>query len=120
MRTKKSHDRTEAKIIGARMKEMRKRLKITLKDMGKSLGVTGQSVWSYENGRFIPNAVQLIAICRILKVSPNQLLNINKAEKLDNGSEENFTVSTDGPAAEEAIKVGLPEIVSETQTVAAA
>jgi transcriptional regulator with XRE-family HTH domain len=41
------------------LKRYRKAHKLTLDEMGRELGVTGQTVWRYENGRRMPRPREL-------------------------------------------------------------
>ncbi|WP_193017304.1 helix-turn-helix domain-containing protein [Proteus sp. FME41] len=61
-------------VVGQRIKQKRKQLKITGIEMGKRLGISQQHYSRLENGHIKITVDQLIFIALILGVSPQSLL----------------------------------------------
>jgi DNA-binding transcriptional regulator YiaG len=53
---------------------LRKKLNISAADMGKLIGVTGQSVYSWEAGKSRPRAAQLAAIAAVRKLGKREVM----------------------------------------------
>lgn len=53
---------------------MRKKLNISAADMGKLIGVTGQSVYAWEAGKSRPRASQLAAIAAVRKLGKREVM----------------------------------------------
>ncbi|MFM2482767.1 S24 family peptidase [Celerinatantimonas sp. YJH-8] len=56
--------------IGDRIRRVRKELKLTQKDIAKSIGVSAASVTQWERGDTTPKGANLIALCNRLKLDP--------------------------------------------------
>lgn len=60
-----------------RIKEFREALKLSQRDVAKELEITQASFWRLEKGLSIPNAKQVLILCRLFKCTPNDLYGIN-------------------------------------------
>lgn len=63
-----------AKSLGAALKENRIRCQMTQEFVAETLGVSRQSVSKWENGSSDPNTSNLIALAKLYKISPEELL----------------------------------------------
>ena len=63
-----------AKSLGEALKENRIRCQMTQEFAAETLGVSRQSVSTWENGFSDPNTSNLIALAKLYKISPEQLL----------------------------------------------
>ena len=63
-----------AKSLGEALKENRIRCQMTQEFVGEMLGVSRQSVSKWENGSSDPNTSNLIALSKLYKISPEELL----------------------------------------------
>ena len=63
-----------AKSLGEALKENRIRCQMTQEFVAETLGVSRQSVSTWENGFSDPNTSNLIALAKLYKISPEQLL----------------------------------------------
>lgn len=63
-----------AKSLGEALKENRIRCQMTQEFVAETLGVSRQSVSKWENGSSDPNTSNLIALARLYKISPEELL----------------------------------------------
>ena len=63
-----------AKSLGVALKENRIRCQMTQEFVAETLGVSRQSVSKWENGSSDPNTSNLIALAKLYKVSPEELL----------------------------------------------
>jgi transcriptional regulator with XRE-family HTH domain len=73
-------------LVGARIRILRKRRKMSQEDLGKAIGVTFQQVQKYENGK---NRVGASRLHRVATV-----LNVPIAELFDGVSETSSTLKT--------------------------
>ena len=62
-----------AKIIGNNIKNARKLKGLTQSEVAKVFHMTQQQYSHFENGVFELNYNQIIAICKLLDISPNEL-----------------------------------------------
>ncbi|GGB43360.1 hypothetical protein GCM10011409_21220 [Lentibacillus populi] len=62
-----------AKFVGGRIKEYRKRNKLTQKELGEKIGVRDNTVSAYERGAISPEQDMLFAISDVLDISINDL-----------------------------------------------
>ena len=70
--------------IGGRIRKYREEQGINQKQLAQMIGVSNSRVSNWEQGLNRPDADILAAICRVLKVSPSQLLDVNLApDELD-------------------------------------
>ena len=63
-----------AKSLGEGLKDNRIRCKMTQEFVAETLGVSRQSVSKWENGSSDPNTSNLIALAKLYKISPEELL----------------------------------------------
>ena len=63
-----------AKSLGEALKEIRIRCQMTQELVAETLGVSRQSVSKWENGSNDPNTSNLIALSKLYKISPEELL----------------------------------------------
>lgn len=63
-----------AKSLGEALKESRIRCQMTQEFVAETLGVSRQSVSKWENGSSDPNTSNLIALAKLYKISPEELL----------------------------------------------
>lgn len=66
-----------AKIIGNNIKEARKVKGLTQKDVASKFMMTQQQYSRFENGVFELNYQQIIDICNLLNILPNDLFGFN-------------------------------------------
>ena len=64
-----------AKLIGKNIKDARKLKGFTQTDVAKIFHMTQQQYSRFENGVFELNYKQIIAVCNLLEISPNELFN---------------------------------------------
>ena len=68
-------EKTETKkTLGEALKAHRTRCKMTQEFVAETLGVSRQSVSKWENGSSDPNTSNLIALSKLYKISPEELL----------------------------------------------
>lgn len=65
-----------AKIIGNNLKEARKFKGLTQKEVAQLLRMSQQQYSRFENGVFELNYSQILALCELLEVTPNELFNV--------------------------------------------
>jgi transcriptional regulator with XRE-family HTH domain len=63
-----------AAAFGARVHKRRKELGLTLSDLGAAVGSHRQSVWRWEHGEQLPDAYDVAAIAKALRIQPSRLL----------------------------------------------
>ena len=68
------------KIIGKRIKERRKALKMTQKELGEKIGCAEITVRQYESGRYFPKIDTQIALANALKVKHADLFAVEYKE----------------------------------------
>lgn len=66
-----------AKQIGDNLKEARKFKNLTQKEVASKLGMTQQQYSRFENGVFELNYTQIIFLCKLYEITPNELFNID-------------------------------------------
>ncbi len=49
-------------------------LKLSQKDMAEKIGITTQSYQAYESGLTMPTMENFLKLCKILNITPNELL----------------------------------------------
>lgn len=64
-----------SKMVGENIKRARKELGLTQKEVASVLRMTQQQYSRFENGVFELNYQQIIEICKILKITPNEIFN---------------------------------------------
>ena len=76
-----------AKSLGEALKENRVRCQMTQEFVAETLGVSRQSVSKWENGSSDPNTSNLIALAKLYKISPEELLRCVENVPEDNRQE---------------------------------
>lgn len=61
------------KKVGDNIKRARKLKNLTQKEMAEKLNMTQQQYSRFENGVFELNYSQLIVVCKILDITPNEI-----------------------------------------------
>lgn len=56
-----------------RLKEYRKKARLTQRELAKKLKITQAYYWKWEKGKSLPDANQILTLCSIFKCSPNDL-----------------------------------------------
>ena len=65
-----------AKIIGSNLKEARRYKGYTQRMVAEKLHMTQQQYSRFENGVFELNYDQILALCKLLEITPNELFEI--------------------------------------------
>jgi transcriptional regulator with XRE-family HTH domain len=68
------HVRTADEIVGAKIRERRRALKMTQKQLAEMVGVTFQQVQKYENGNNRISMSAFVKMCHGLRISPDRIL----------------------------------------------
>jgi len=71
----KRRDRTIDQKIGARLRLLRVRRRISQDQLGKQLGISFQQIQKYENGSNAIASTRVPRLCEILRIKPNDLFN---------------------------------------------
>lgn len=66
-----------AKIVGNNIKQARKSKGLTQKDVANLFYMTQQQYSRFENGVFELNYKQIVDICNLLDITPNELFEYN-------------------------------------------
>lgn len=66
-----------AKKIGANLQQARKDKGYTQKEVGKILSMTQQQYSRFENGVFELNYDQILKICELYEITPNELFQMD-------------------------------------------
>ncbi|CDR30206.1 transcriptional repressor DicA [Acholeplasma oculi] len=61
---------------GLRLKVFRESLKMSQRDIAKLMNTTQANYWKLETGKSVPNAKQILQLCKIFKCTPNDLYGI--------------------------------------------
>ena len=69
--------------VGSRIKARRLQLGMSQTELADAVGVTFQQIQKYERGANRTSASRILALCRVLKVTPNALLTGYDASSLD-------------------------------------
>ena len=67
-----------------RLCELRKKHNLSQEELASMLGVSRQAVSKWENGTSDPNTTNLIALSRLYKVTPEELLKCIQEKSLSN------------------------------------
>jgi len=67
-------------FFGKRLKEIRKKEKVTQKEIAEDLGFTHNQISDWEIGRSIPNIEQAYKIAKYLRIDINELVNKELSE----------------------------------------
>ena len=66
-----------AKIVGNNLKQARKFKGLTQREVAKKLKMTQQQYSRFENGVFELNYMQILELCNLLDITPNELFTID-------------------------------------------
>lgn len=66
-----------SKIIGKNLKQAQEYKGITQSDVAKKLRMTQQQYSRFENGIFELNYEQIIILCNLYEITPNELFDLN-------------------------------------------
>lgn len=66
-----------AKMVGENIKQARKLKGLTQKEVANLFRMTQQQYSRFENGVFELNYTQIIEICKLLDISPNEIFGFN-------------------------------------------
>ncbi len=71
------------KLLGKRLKEIRKRRKITQEQVAEFVGIETPSISNIENGKYFPTAENLDKILKILNVRPSDIFTFESLANKD-------------------------------------
>ena len=60
--------------FGANLRDYRKAIGLTQKELGERIGVTSQAVNKWENGSRLPRMYDVLKICEVLGCTPDDLV----------------------------------------------
>lgn len=66
-----------AKVIGSNLKQARKYKGLTQREVAEKFKMTQQQYSRFENGVFELNYMQIIKLCELLDITPNELFTID-------------------------------------------
>ncbi len=72
------------KLLGQRLKEIRKNKKITQERLAELIGIDTSSISHIENGKYYPTAENLDKILEILDIKPNELFSFESYASHEN------------------------------------
>ena len=67
-----------AVCIGKNLKEARRFKNLTQKEVAVKLGMTHQQYSRFENGKFELNYAQILLLCELYEITPNELFTIDR------------------------------------------
>lgn len=67
-----------AKQVGNNLKEARKFKGLTQKEVAEQLHMTQQQYSRFENGKFELNYNQILFLCKLYEINPNELFDVKK------------------------------------------
>lgn len=59
-----------------KLKEYREVAKLSQRELAKLMGLSQGQVWRIEAGESLPNSNQILQLCKIFKITPNDLFGI--------------------------------------------
>ncbi len=65
-----------------KLKEHRRSLGLSQREMAKKLNISQPYYWSWENGNNFPDAKQILQLCEIFDVTPNDLFGIKGVHRV--------------------------------------
>jgi len=63
-------------MIKSKVLEYRKALKLSQRDLADMMNLSQGQIWRIESGESIPNAKQILQLCKIFNCTPNDLYGI--------------------------------------------
>lgn len=67
----------ERQLIGSRIACARKAVRLSQVELGKQIGVSGQTISNWETARYLPNASDIAALSKTLHCSADFLLGLS-------------------------------------------
>ncbi len=67
-----------AKLVGQNLKRARKEMKLTQKEVATTLMMTQQQYSRFENGVFELNYAQIMQLCELYEITPNELFGVDE------------------------------------------
>ncbi len=67
-----------AKVVGQNLKRARKEMKLTQKEVATTLMMTQQQYSRFENGVFELNYAQIMRLCELYEITPNELFGVDE------------------------------------------
>lgn len=80
----KSVNEIDNNLVCSRIKEIRKELKMTMRDLAKKLNTTSSAISNYENGKFLILSPFLIELCKESNYSIDWVLGRKKEKYINN------------------------------------
>lgn len=80
----KSVNEIDNNLVCSRIKEIRKELKMTMRDLAKKLNTTSSAISNYENGKFLILSPFLIELCKESNCSIDWVLGRKKEKYINN------------------------------------
>lgn len=74
---------TASILVRTRLAEVRQQRRISAADLARRIGVSRQTIYAIEDGRFIPNTTVSLQLARALEVSVEELFSIAEEEGAD-------------------------------------
>ena len=68
-----------SKLVGENLKQARKDKGLTQKEVASLLKMTQQQYSRFENGVFQLNYEQILALCEIYEITPNEIFDIKRS-----------------------------------------
>lgn len=56
-----------------KLKEFRKKFKMSQRDVAQALNMSQQGYWRWENGTAFPNGEKILEMCELFRCTPNDL-----------------------------------------------
>ena len=67
-----------AKVVGQNLKRARKEMNLTQKEVATTLMMTQQQYSRFENGVFELNYAQIMRLCELYEITPNELFGVEE------------------------------------------
>lgn len=69
--------------FGQRLRELRKQMQLTQKQLAELVGVKNSIISFYENGDRIPSPEMIVCLAKVFHVSSDYLLGLDRGESID-------------------------------------
>lgn len=80
----------ERQLIGSRIAFARKALQLNQVELGKRIGVSGQTISNWETARYLPSASDVVALVKVLGCTSDFLLGLSDAYTLPSSKQHRF------------------------------
>ena len=67
----------ERTIIGSRIAIARRAAHLNQNELGRAIGVSGQTISNWENARYVPSATDIVSLVHVLGCSASFLLGLS-------------------------------------------